>query len=397
MFSSTSFLRSFYRLYWTVAGFILLSGLLATSVFAVYPSDGTWEDLQQRGTLALDANQYWIAEPLLKKAMSKAEKTYPKDMHLAKSLAELGRLYTIRGRFSEAEIYLEEELGVKERVLGDDKYQCIPNMGSLIQFYITHGTQSKAIPLTEEMLSLVEGKLSEVRSQKQKVKLQKGQPLQAWLGVAAQEAQDPIIEWAITCDSVGNAFRSINNFEMAERLFKAALNIKMTVLGSTHLSLANSYDSLGSLCMERSDFAEAESFFIDALKVTEKVLPPESHEVFIRLDKLAKCFIKQDKYKEAEDLYLRAKDFWKNEPSKYGDDIRLLFALGDLYAQQHKYEMALPYLQQALKRAEDFNGPDSIALVPYLRRYAYCLYYVGNKKGEEQLKARANMISGDGQ
>ena len=36
-------------------------------VLALSPADKNWEDLEQRGTAALDANEYWIAEPLLKK------------------------------------------------------------------------------------------------------------------------------------------------------------------------------------------------------------------------------------------------------------------------------------------------------------------------------------------
>src|SRR6516164_6084010 len=77
-----------------------------------------WEDLQRAGTTALDSNEYWKAEPLLKSAVIEAGNFGENDLRLAKSLGELGRLYTVRGRFAEAEPYLEEELCVKERALG---------------------------------------------------------------------------------------------------------------------------------------------------------------------------------------------------------------------------------------------------------------------------------------
>ncbi len=367
---------------------------LITPVLASSQPDNNWAELQRRGVTALDANQYWIAEPTLKRAMMQAELSNPKDIRLAKSLAELGRLYTIRGRFDEAESYLEEELSIRELVSGNDRYKCIPTMGSLIQFYITYGTHNKAEPLTEEMLSLVEGKLNEARAGNTKVRFQKGEPLQGWLGVAAPVMKDPIIEWAITCDAVGNCHRAAGNLDLANRLFNAALDIKTTVLGNNHLSLANSYDSLGGVCLEKDHLAEAESYFTDALNITEKTLSPESPQVYSRLDKLAKCLIKEGKYQEAEQLYLRALTFWKNEPLKHDNEARALFALGSLYSQEHKYEEAVPYFDQALQLAEEINGPNSIAIVPYLQKYAYTLYYLGRKGKIEDISARVATISG---
>jgi tetratricopeptide (TPR) repeat protein len=376
------------------ATFIFAFNELISPVFASIQPPETWADLQNRGTTALDRNEYWIAEPLLTQSMVQAERFKPKDIRLAKSLAELGRLYTIRGRFDEAEAYLEEELSVRESVLGNDKYKCIPTMGSLIQFYINYGTRVKADPLANEMLALVEGKVDEARSGSFNAKLKKGQPLQGWAGVAAPVAIDPCLDWAITCDAVGNTYQKERNFKLADRLFKAALDVKITIYGNNHLSLANSYDSLGSLSLEKNDLSEAESYFIDSLKITQKTLDPQSHEAFNRLDKLARCYIKEGKYQKAEELYLSAKNFWKTEPSKYGDEARVTFALGSLYSQQHRYAEALPYLEQALDMARKFNGPDSIAVVPYLRKYAYAMYYLGHKSEMQQLQTRANTIAG---
>jgi hypothetical protein len=51
-------------------------------------------------------------------------------------------------------------------------------------------------------------------------------------------------------------------------------------------------------------------------------------------------------------------------------------------------------LQHALELAEQYNGPCSISVVPYLQRYAYALYYLGRKPEMEQLHARVNTING---
>ncbi len=355
----------------------------------------SWDKIQREGSAALDAGEYWRAEPLLKEAVIAAGSFGMADLHLAKSFDELGRLYTIRGRFDEAEPYLEEALFIKQQAIGTLDGKTIPAMGSLIRFYLTCGTAKKADPLTEQLLSFIEGKLKEPAGLSTfKVKLQKGVPLQGWAGVAQSEAANPAIEWAIACDDIGNLYRLSGNFDLAYRLFKAALDVKSTVLGKEHLSLANSYDNLGSLYQTQNNYAECESFFADALDISEKILPPDDPVVYGRLDKLAQCFIKSEKYKQAEDLYLRAKNFWATEPSKYGDDARAALALGSLYCQEKNYAAAAPVLKTALDLSEQFNGPSSVKLVPYLQKYAYALYYLGEMQEVDQLHARANTISG---
>lgn len=361
--------------------------------------DAHWDKYQKEGTRAFEAGQYGDAERLLGAAVERARTFDAGDERLAKSAGALGRLLTVRGRFAEAEPYLEEELSVKQIILfDDDTGKLIPDMASLIRFYLSGGTIGRANPLAEKVLAFVEGKLSEASNQsKGKLVLKAGQPLQGWAGDAAPVMRDPLIEWAIACDDIGTLYSQHatveDQFNMAERLFKAALDIKSTVLGKQHLSLANSYDSLGSLSMQRKDLEDAESYYRDALEITERIQPSEHPQVYGRLDKLAKCLIQENKLAEAEQLYLRAQGLWKNAPSKNGNEARALFSLASLYTQQKRYEEAAPLLEQALAEAEKYYGPDSIALVPYLEKEAYVLYYLGRKPEMDGLKERAKAIA----
>jgi tetratricopeptide (TPR) repeat protein len=353
-------------------------------------------DLQKRGTEALDANRYWLAEPLLKQAVMESEKLGFNHPYLAKSLGELGRYYSVRGRFSEAEPFLERELAVKETMLDKDGGQTIEAMGSLIKFYLAYGTASKADPLGADVLAFVEGKAREPREMEQKKVNAKDAPLVGWLGTAGANERNPIIEWAITCDSIAAAYKYKGKYDMAEKLYKAALDLKARVLGEGHLSLAGSYDSLGILCMERGEYKDAESYFRDALTTTEKTLTPDYPEVYARLDRLAKCLIKEKKYSEAEGLYkLALNTFWTKSPSKGGDEARAVFALGMLNMEQGKYGAAAPYFRRSLAMAEKFSGRSSLGLYPHLQNYAYCLYHLGARGECSRLRARANFIAGD--
>ncbi|MBA4075782.1 MAG: hypothetical protein C0508_12140 [Cyanobacteria bacterium PR.023] len=403
-----------------------------TETMALKPSASgdSWDQLESKGEKAAYNCEYGDAERFLKEAVEKARNFPAGDLRLAKSSGELGRLLAIRGRFGEAEPLLEEELAVKTVASGAEDEHLIPAMSSMVRFYLLHGSAAKANPLAEKILSFVEGKLNEARTQaKGKVTLQAGQPLQAWAGEASAVMRDPLIEWAIACDEIGNIYASKNssadnavsatkdnavnngassgansaqtnakdataeNMSLAERLFTAALNVKSTVLGAHHLSLANSYDSLGVLALTRKDYEEAEANLKDALDITERIQPPENYQVYARLDKLGKCLLQENKLAEAEALYLRAQDFWKAAPSKNGNEARAAFALANIYAQEKKYAEAAPLFEKALQLAEQNSGPDSVALVPYLDRYAYVLYYLGMREQTDELRARAQAIT----
>ena len=294
-----------------------------------------WEALQKKGDNAFIACEYGNAERTFNQALAVAF-TFPKgDLRLAKTAGALGRLLTVRGRFAEAEPFLEIELRTKELSQGIKDEELIQPTGSLVRFYINYGTLSKADALSERILKYINGTLAEASTQSQgKVKLQAGAPLQGWAGEAAAEARNPLIEWAITCDDIGTLYSAHEQYDMAERLFKAALDVKSTVLGKQHLSLANSYDSLGTLCLARHQYEDAQSYFKDALDITERIQPPENPQVYSRLDKLAKCLIQQEKFAEAEALYLRAQSFWPNEPPYFGSIARAKYTLGSLYCQE---------------------------------------------------------------
>lgn len=377
----------------------LLASILLVSIFVQSSSamtDSSWNTLARSATDALDSNKYWLAEPLLKESISEAEKFGFDDLRLAKAYGELGRYYLVRGRFEDAQPWYERELAVKEVAFEKDQGKIVQPMGSLIVFYINYGTAEKADPMTEDLVAIVEGKMRAPREKAQtKKKYKKGDTLEGWLGTAAPVVASPMLDWAITCDNVGNAYRAKGNFKLAERLYKAAFDVKTAVLGQGHLSLANSYDSLGGLAVEKGNLQEAENYYRDALETTQKTLSNDSPEVYARLDRLAKVLIKEKKLQQAEELYLQALAFWKKEPCKNGEEPRAYYALGSLYVDEKKYAQGANYLSQALHLAEKFSGPCQITLVPYLQRYAYALYYLGRKGEMNQLRARASTISGE--
>ncbi len=374
----------------------LLCVLSTEPAFAVSEASNKWEKLYKAGNLAVNKGEYWIAKPTLHECLDVARTFEPNDIRLAKTLDELGRYYTIRATFPIAEPFLEEALLVKQRAWGVESDEFIPALGAMCRFYLLYGTKSKADPVAEEVLFLVGGKMKEpVWKNHGKVKLKPGEALEAWAGVADPKRRSPALDWAIVCEDLGYHYRMQKNYAMSQRFFEAALDVKAMAVGKEHLSLAVAYDYLGSLLMEKEEYPQAENNLRDALSITQKILPPESWEVYSRLDKLARCLIKEKKYKEAEGLYLKAQHLWDDAPSKYGEEARAKFALGCLYADSRNFSAAAPVLAQALNMSRRINGPDSINVVPYMRKYAYVLYYLGRRSETDNLRGRSDVISGN--
>ncbi len=370
---------------------------LPFATLAPAPEYSDWQTVQTQGANAFEAAEYGKAERLLREAVTKARSLGADDERLSKSPGDLGRLLTVRARFTEAEPYLEEELRIKERAWGFDSSKIIPSMGSLIRFYLTCGSAEsahKADKLTEELLLLVEGKMrQEILRAQAHLKMQKGTVLQGFAGMADPVMHEPLIEWAITCDDLGTIYSARGKYDIADRLFKAALDAKASVLGKQHLSLANSYDSLAVICEARGEFREAESYFRQALDITGKILMPDDPQIYARIDRLARCLIKEKKYDEAESLYLGVCRQSGMEPAIGGYAARSLFALGCLYADEKKYASAVPVLRRGLRLSERINGDMSVAIVPYLRKYAYVAYYLGQRGEQRALIARADSIA----
>ncbi|MCC7532287.1 MAG: tetratricopeptide repeat protein [Candidatus Melainabacteria bacterium] len=353
-----------------------------------------WTKVFNDGVTALDSNLYGKAEPLLKEAVELSERFGAGDPRGPKSLGELGRLYTIRRRYSEAEPLLEQQLHLTEVQLGKNSGKTVPALGSMIKFYLMYGTPSKADPLAEELLGFLDGKMREdAEANAERAKAQTGKVLTAWAGTAPPGEHIPRIEWAVTCDRLGDVYRLKKKYAMAERFYKAGLDIKVTVIGKEHMSMAISYDNLGILEMDKEEYADAAEYFRQSLETTQKIMGMGDPDTYARLDRLARALIKSKRYDEAEKTYNLALKLWHDEPNTGGATARCLYQLGSMYAEQGRMGQAASFLGRALNLSIRASGPLSYTNVAYLRRYAYVLYYCGRRGESDNLKARANWLA----
>lgn len=353
-----------------------------------------WNKTFNEGVTALDSNLYGKSEPLLKDAVDLSQRFGAGDPRYPKSLGELGRLYTIRRRYAEAEPLFEQQLHFTEVQLGKNSGKTIPALGQMIKFYMLYGTATKADPLAEEMLAFIDGKMREDAEQNAQSQPGKGKVLTGWAGTAPPQTHIPRMEWAVTCDRLGDLYRHKKNYDMAERFYKAGLDIKVTVMGKEHMSMAVSYDNLGILAMDKEEYRDAADYFRESLETTKKIMGNGDPDTYSRLDRLARALIKDKKYAEAETTYHTAMELWKHEPNSGGATARCLYQLGSMYCDSGNFGKAAACLGRALGISMRSSGPFAYTNVAYMRKYAYALYYCGRRGESDSLKARANWLAG---
>lgn len=380
--------------YLSLAACVLLSSNIPAISSAYFDLEKEWIKTFNEGVTALDSNLYGKSEPLLKEAVDLSARFGAGDPRYPKSLGELGRLYTIRRRYAEAEPLLEQQLHFTEVQLGKNSGKTIPALGQLIKFYIMYGTASKADPLAEELLGFIDGKMREdAELNAEHTTAAKGKVLTAWAGTAPPATHIPRMDWAVTCDRLGDLYRYRKNFDMAERFYKAGLDIKVTIMGKEHMSMAVSYDNLGMLALDKEEYRDAEDYFRESLETTQKIMGNGDPDTYARLDRLAKALIKEKKFDEAEKTYYRALEIWKDEPSAAGAKARCLYQLGSMQCDIGRFGSAAGLLSQALNLSVKANGSLSYYNVPYMRKLAYALYYCGRRGESDGLKSRANWLA----
>lgn len=378
----------------SLASCVLLSSNIPAISSAYFDLEKEWIKTFNEGVTALDSNLYGKSEPLLKEAVDLSARFGAGDPRYPKSLGELGRLYTIRRRYAEAEPLLEQQLHFTEVQLGKNSGKTIPALGQLIKFYIMYGTASKADPLAEELLGFIDGKMREdAELNAEHTTAAKGKVLTAWAGTAPPATHIPRMDWAVTCDRLGDLYRYRKNFDMAERFYKAGLDIKVTIMGKEHMSMAVSYDNLGMLALDKEEYRDAEDYFRESLETTQKIMGNGDPDTYARLDRLAKALIKEKKFDEAEKTYYRALEIWKDEPSAAGAKARCLYQLGSMQCDIGRFGSAAGLLSQALNLSVKANGSLSYYNVPYMRKLAYALYYCGRRGESDGLKSRANWLA----
>jgi tetratricopeptide (TPR) repeat protein len=195
-------------------------------------------------------------------------------------------------------------------------------------------------------------------------------------------------------DSLGLLVMDKGDYEGAEPLLRRALAIFEKMKGPEHPSTGNSLDSLGSLLRHKGDYGGAELLYRGALAISEKMEGPEHPTTGIRLNNLGLLLSDKGDYEGAEPLLRRALAISeKLEGPEHSSTGAPLNNLGTLLSDKGDYEGAEPLLRRALAISEKMKGPEHPSTGTILNNLGKLLSDKGDYKGAESLLRRALAIS----
>ena len=267
----------------------------------------------------------------------------------ALSLMLLGRVYTDRQEFSEAETALRDALEVTQATLGSDHLQAADARYFIGRLYMAKGQHAEARDWIEQALAIREKSLG--------------------------PDSLPVAQ-ALT--SIGDCIASGGNFRDAIPILRRAVAISERLLGPDHPELATSLGTLGTHLRNDGDYSEASIQLERMLRIYEATFGPDSPRVSSPLAALAPVYSELGVYSRAQPLFERAlsvrlKAFGANDPRVAS--VQNNFAT--MYIHMHSYQRALELLEAAAQVYESTQGPWSGGLANCLNNEGIVLRETG--------------------
>ncbi|MCB0258175.1 MAG: tetratricopeptide repeat protein, partial [Calditrichaeota bacterium] len=219
---------------------------------------------------------------------------------------------------------------------------------------------------------------------------------QSWLSHAdatishAEHHHIRTVQMSYLCNQMGLYLQSRAAYPKAEPLFRRALALNETLLGTEDLYVAANLNNLAELLTDQGKYGEAEPLYRRALEISEAQLGAEHPDVATSLNNLGALLHDQGKYGEAESLYRRALEIREAQlGDEHLDVAQSINNLAELQADQGKYREAEPLFRQALQIYEAQLGDDNPNVATSLNNLASLLQAQGKYNEAELLFRRA--------
>lgn len=194
--------------------------------------------------------------------------------------------------------------------------------------------------------------------------------------------------------SLARVYLRLARFGEADGLNLRALAIKQKALGPNSLGVAATLNDLAVSYKQQSRLDEAEQTFLRSLTIREKLLGADNPDVALTLNNLAGVYERQGRFGDAEVAAKRSLAIAENAPGSADPMalIRPLTTLGIVFSKQERYDVAGPLLVRALDLSEKAFGPNHPDVAVGLNNLAILRHQMGDTASAERLHRRALAI-----
>jgi serine/threonine protein kinase len=179
----------------------------------------------------------------------------------------------------------------------------------------------------------------------------------------------PLIEAAIR-SMLGNNYRLIGDFDVAEQHLERSLEIQRELLGEEHLDTLHTMHRLIRLYANQSRYKEAEPFAVKVLETRGRVLGEEHVDTLMSMQDLAWVYRDQGRYNEAEPLHIKNLQMTRRVlGEEHLETSVAMKGLGALYRKQGRFNEAAELLAETLeidRRVRGEEYPSTLATMCHL-------------------------------
>jgi tetratricopeptide (TPR) repeat protein len=367
------------------------------------------ELLYKIGYYLWDRSQYVEAELFLQNTLTIREKLLGlEDSEVAQTLNLLGVICLKLDKYAQAESLLQRALTIREKILDQEDPKVAESLHDLGMIYLDLGKvleaeslMQRAVAIREKVLGLEHldtarslGCLANIYGAQARYSQSEQLELQV-LAIRVKLLGEEHPEIATSLNSLSMSKANLGDLSEAERLERQALAIREKLLGQENIDTAECFDNLAFILYRQGKYIQAKSHSQRALRIVEKALGSKHHRVAECLVTLALISHAQHNNSKAEQLYQRALAIReKAQGLEHFEVADILRNLGDLYSEERKYSKAEPFYQRAVKIYEKSfgEGDPHPTLAEILMDYALLLRRTKHTAEAIDLEERAGAI-----
>jgi CHAT domain-containing protein len=283
---------------------------------------------------------------------------------VAASLNSLAELYKAQGNYTRAEPLYERALAVLEATLGENHPRVATALNNLAGLYFAQGNYGRVESLYERALAI-------------------------WEATLGRNHPDV----AVAFNNLAELYNAQGNYGRAEPLYERALAIEESRLGKNHPRVATTLSNLAKLYFLQGNYERVEPLYERALAIVEAALGKNHPQVATALSGLAGLYKAQGNYGRAEPLAERALAIGEATLGKSHPDVATaLSQLSEIYYSQGSYARAEPLAERALAIREAVLGKNHPDVATALNNLAALYRVQGSYARAEPLYARALAI-----
>lgn len=324
-------------------------------------------------TLFSKLGKYDEAEEYVRKALAVAESDKQSEILLARVLDAYGEFSRQRGRFEEAESFLDRSLAIKKKLEPDGGIETAHTLLNAARLYRVKGDVRKATEyvqratiMQKRLLGEDSSVLTEAILELATIYEENGRSYQQ--AIELLEKYRPSIEKNFGEDSprsaeflrrLSNDYIHCNQYTRAQTVLERALAIDEGAYGKDSPEAARDLNFLGTLNVQQGKYQEAEPLFKKALVIVETKSGANHPDTATCLNNMAFLFLNQRKFGDARPLVERA---LKIRETVFGAEhpmaARNVHMLAQIAEEEGKLDEAETLLKRAYKIQKEAFGQD---------------------------------------